>query len=148
VTVAYLSRRPIDVAGLASQVESASRGAVVSFAGLVRDHHAGRAVLRLEYSAYEPMAEAECARIVAETEDRWPVAVVLRHRLGELAIGETAVAVAVAAAHRGDAFEACRHMIEEVKRRVPIWKREHYADGSVAWVDPTASAGAQPATSP
>ena len=144
----HLSRRPLDAASIASQVESASRGAVVSFAGLVRDHHGGRVVVRLEYSAYEPMAEAECARIIAEAEARWPVAVALRHRLGELAIGETAVAVAAAAAHRGDAFEACRHVIEEVKRRVPIWKREHYADGSVAWVDPTASAGVQPATSP
>lgn len=142
--MAYLSRRPIDVAELAAHVESASRGAVVSFVGLVRDHHGGRAVVRLEYSAYEPMAEAECARIIAEAEARWPVAVALRHRVGELAIGETAVAVAAAAAHRGEAFDACRRVIEEVKSRVPIWKREYYADGSVAWVDPTASAGIRP----
>lgn len=141
----FLSRTPLDVGHLAPQVESASRGAVVSFAGVVRNHHGGRAVVRLEYSAYEPMAEAECARIVAETEARWPVAVALRHRLGELAIGDTAVAVLAGAAHRGDAFEACRHVIEQVKSRVPIWKREYYADGSVAWVDPTAPAGGQSA---
>lgn len=146
--MAFLSRRPLDVTVLVTEVESPSRGAVVSFAGLVRDHHGGRAVLRLEYSAYEPMAEAECARIVAETEARWPVAVALRHRLGELAIGETAVAVAAAAAHRGDAFESCRHVIEQVKSRVPIWKREYYADGSVAWVDPTAPAAVQLAALP
>ena len=133
----YLSRQSIDASELSRAVESAGRGAVVSFVGLVRDHHAGRGVLRLEYSSYEPMAEAECARIVAETEARWPVTVALAHRLGQLAIGETAVAVAVAAAHRGDAFEACRHVIEAVKRQVPIWKREYYTDGAVAWVDPT-----------
>lgn len=135
----YLSRRPIDASELSRSVESAGRGAVVSFVGLVRDHHAGRGVLRLEYSSYEPMAEAECARILAETEARWPVTVALTHRLGQLAIGETAVAVAVAAAHRGEAFEACRHVIEAVKRQVPIWKREYYTDGAVAWVDPTVS---------
>jgi molybdopterin synthase catalytic subunit len=141
--MAYLSRQAIDISGLSHQVEAESRGAVVTFVGLVRDHHAGRAVVRLEYSAYEPMAEAECARIVAEAEARWAVAVALRHRLGELSIGETAVGVAVAAAHRGDAFEACRHVIEAVKRLVPIWKREYYADGSVAWVDPTTAGGVQ-----
>jgi molybdopterin synthase catalytic subunit len=149
----HLSRQPIDVSDLSRQVEAASRGAVVTFVGLVRDHHAGRGVVRLEYSAYELMAEAECARIVAEAEARWAVAVALSHRLGELAIGETAVAVAVAAAHRGDAFDACRHVIEAVKCQVPIWKREYYADGSVAWVDPTTAGGVQPtgvqpATSP
>ena len=146
--MAFLSARPLEVAALAAEVESSGRGAVVSFAGLVRDHHGGRAVVRLEYSAYEPMAEAECARIVAEAEARWPVAVALRHRLGELAVGETAVAAVASAAHRGEAFEACRHVIEQVKSRVPIWKREYYADGSVAWVDPTTPAGAQSASSP
>ena len=146
--MAHLSRRPIDVPGLTAQVESPSRGAIASFIGLVRDHHEGRSVLRLEYSAYEPMAEAECIRIIADAEARWPVAVALRHRLGALAVGETAVAVVVAADHRGDAFDACRHVIEQVKNRVPIWKREYYADGSVAWVDPTAPAGVQPAASP
>ena len=86
--------------------------------------------MRLEYSAYDAMAEAECARIVAETEARWPVTVALRHRIGALEVGDMAVAIAVAAAHRDEAFAACRHVIEEVKRRVPIWKREYYADGT------------------
>ena len=84
------------------------------------------------------MAEAECAQIVRETEARWSVAVSLMHRVGSLSVGDVAVAVFVAAAHRGDAFDACRHVIETVKGQVPIWKREYYADGSVAWVDPTA----------
>ena len=90
--------------------------------------------MELEYSAYAAMAEAECARIVEETERRWPVRVALRHRIGLLAIGDAAVAIAVAGAHRDEAFAACRHVIEELKRRVPIWKRERYADGTVEWV--------------
>jgi molybdopterin synthase catalytic subunit len=133
----YLSQAPLDAAWLAGEVETASRGAVVTFQGLVRDHHAGRRVVGLEYSAYEPMAEAVCDEIVREAESRWPVAVALAHRLGALEIGEAAVVVAAAGAHRDEAFAACRFVIEEVKRRVPIWKRERYADGSDAWVDPT-----------
>jgi molybdopterin synthase catalytic subunit len=143
--VAFLTDRPLALEPLIADVQSRSRGAVASFLGTVRDHHAGRAVERLEYEAYEPMAELECGRIVEETERRWPVAVALRHRLGRLEIGDTAVAVAVAGAHRDESFAACRHVIEEVKRRVPIWKRELYADGTVAWVDPT-RAGAESAS--
>ncbi len=93
------------------------------------------------------MAEQECARIVAEAESRWPVRVALEHRIGGLEIGDAAVAVAVGGAHRQETFEACRFVIEEVKRRVPIWKKEFYRDGSVEWVDPThASSSATPAT--
>jgi molybdopterin synthase catalytic subunit len=83
------------------------------------------------------MAEAECVRIVTEAESRWPVAVALRHRIGRLEVGDTAVGIAVAGAHRDEAFAACRYVIEEVKRRVPIWKREMYLDGTEEWVDPT-----------
>ncbi len=132
--MAYLSTVPLDLATLVAEVESAERGAVASFLGLVRDHHGGRAVRRLEYSAYAPMAEAECARILAEGEARWPVRIALRHRVGALEIGEVAVAVAAGSAHRDEAFAACRYVIEEVKRRVPIWKKEFYADGRVEWV--------------
>jgi molybdopterin synthase catalytic subunit len=132
--VSHLTTTPIDVNELIGQVQSPERGGFASFLGTVRNHHAGREVLRLDYHAYEPMAEAECARIVAEAESRWPVAVALRHRVGALEIGETAVAVVAAAAHRAEAFVACRHVIEELKRRVPIWKREQFADGTVGWV--------------
>ena len=135
----FLTSDPIELAPLLAGVQSPSRGGVSLFLGQVRDHHDGRSVVRLDYSAYGPMAEAECARIVAEAEQRWDVAVVLRHRVGSLAVGDMAVAVVVASPHRADAFAACRHVIEEVKRRVPIWKREHYADGTVTWVDPTAT---------
>jgi molybdopterin synthase catalytic subunit len=80
------------------------------------------------------MAEAELARIVAEAESRWDVAVAVQHRIGSLEIGDAAVAVAVASGHREEAFVACRYVIEEVKGRVPIWKKEYFADGTVVWV--------------
>lgn len=137
----YLTERPIDVELLIERVESDSRGGIAVFLGTVRDHHAGRKVERLEYSAYGAMAEAECARIVAEAERTWGTTVALEHRVGALGIGDISVAVAAAAPHRDEAFAACRYVIDEMKRRVPIWKREHYTDGSVAWVDPTAPGG-------
>jgi molybdopterin synthase catalytic subunit len=136
--VGFVTADPIELALLIAEVQASERGGIASFLGLVRDHHEGRTVLRLDYSAYGPMAEAECGRIVAEAEGRWRVRVALRHRVGTLAVGDAAVAVAAAAAHRDEAFAACRYVIEEVKRRVPVWKREYYADGTVVWVDPTA----------
>jgi molybdopterin synthase catalytic subunit len=143
MTMAFLTPDTIELASLVATVESPERGAIACFLGVVRNHHGNRAVVRLHYSAYGPMAEAECARIVAEAESRWQVVVALRHRTGRLEVGETAVAIAAASAHRDEAFAACRWVIEEVKRRVPIWKQEFYADGSVAWVDPT-TVGAVP----
>jgi len=133
----YLTEREIDLELLIERVESADRGAVVTFLGTVRNHHEGHEVERLEYSAYGPMAELECERIRAEAEQRWGAAVALEHRIGALGIGDVSVAIAAAAPHRDEAFAACRHVIEQLKRRVPIWKREHFADGTVAWVDPT-----------
>lgn len=139
--MAYLTSVPIGLGPLLDSVQSASRGAVACFLGTVRNHHGGREVLRLDYSAYVPMAEAELARIVAEAESRWDVAVAVRHRIGSLEIGDAAVAVAVASGHRDEAFVACRYVIEEVKRRVPIWKREFFADGTVEWVGAGGEAG-------
>jgi molybdopterin synthase catalytic subunit len=138
--VAYLTHEPIELAPLLRAVAAPERGGIATFLGLVRNQHEGRAVLGLDYSAYAPMAEAECARIVEEAERRWPARVALRHRVGSLEIGDVAVAVAAAAAHRDAAFAACRYLIEETKSRVPIWKKELYADGTVAWVDPTRNA--------
>ncbi|MDX2193228.1 MAG: molybdenum cofactor biosynthesis protein MoaE [Gemmatimonadales bacterium] len=140
----HLSHEPLDLGQLVASVTRADRGGIATFLGLVRDHHGGRAVAALEYSAYEPMAEAESARIVAEAEARWPCEVVLVHRLGALRIGDAAVAVVAASAHRDAAFLACRYVIEEVKARVPIWKRETYADGTVDWVDPTRAVAPPP----
>ncbi len=136
--MAILTAETIDVHSVLAMVQSPSRGGIASFVGVVRDHHQGRSVVRLTYSAYAPMVEAECARVVSEAEQRWPVTVALRHRIGTLEVGEVAIAVAVGAGHRDAAFEACRHVVDEVKRRAPIWKRELYADGGTAWVDPTA----------
>jgi len=130
----YLTSSPIELAALLAAVQSPERGALASFLGLVRNHQDGRRVLRLEYSAYGPMAEAVFQEIALEAESRWDVAVALQHRVGSLAVGDTAVAVVAASAHREEAFLACRYVIEEVKRRVPVWKREYYADGSVTWV--------------
>ncbi len=130
----FLKATAIELGALIAQVESPARGGVACFLGLVRNRQGGRQVQRLEYSAYEAMAEAECARIVVEAEDRWDCAVALAHRIGPLEVGDTAVGIAAASAHREAAFAACRYVIEEVKRRVPIWKREFFADGAVEWV--------------
>lgn len=128
---------PIDPGAVIASVRTPSHGGIASFVGFVRDHHAGRAVLGLEYSAYGPMAEAEMARIADEARSRWAAEVSLVHRVGRLEVGDVAVAIAVSTPHRAAAFEACRHVIEEVKRRVPIWKKEFFADGSTEWVDPS-----------
>ena len=135
--------RPLDLAALVESITAPDRGAVVTFVGVVRDHHDGRRVTGLSYSSYEPMADSECEAIRAEAERRWPVRVAVVHRLGDLEIGDAAVAIVAASAHRDEAFAACRHVIEEVKRRVPIWKRERFADGTEEWVDPTAQGTAR-----
>ncbi len=143
----FLTSDPIDLSPLIASVASPARGGITSFVGVVRDHHGGRRVLRLHYTAYGPMAEAECGRIVAEAEARWPAKIALRHRLGALEVGETAIAVVAGAGHRDAAFEACRYVVEEVKQRLPIWKQEFYADGGIEWVDPTAARRTVPAES-
>src|SRR4051794_17782951 len=130
----YLTADPIDLGTLLALVQSPRHGGIASFLGCVRDHQAGRSVLRLEYSAYNPMAEAECSRVLGEAESKWDCVVALKHRTGTLHIGDVAVAIVAASAHRDEAFAACRYVIEEVKRRVPIWKRELFVDGSEEWV--------------
>ena len=136
VAVARLVREPIDPAALLAAVAHAGAGALTTFFGAVRDVNVGRPVTGIDYDAYEPMAASELAAIASEAADRWSGArIALAHRVGTLAIGELSVGIAVAHAHRAPAFEACRFAIEEIKRRVPIWKREHYVDGSREWVD-------------
>lgn len=144
----FLAQTPIELASLLAAVSAPDRGGIATFLGVVRNHQDGRAVLRLEYSAYEPMAERESAAIVAEAQSRWPVKLALVHRLGRLILGDIAVAIAASAAHRGEAFDACRYTIEEVKRRVPIWKKEYYADGTIAWVDPARPSDSMIAAAP
>jgi len=131
----YLTRSPIQLNSLIAQVVSPDRGGIAAFLGTVRDHHGGRMVRALSYSAYDPMAESVSGEIVAEAAARWPVRIALQHRLGDLSIGDVAVAIAVAGGHRDEAFAACRYVIEELKRRVPIWKSETYADGTVEWAN-------------
>ena len=144
----HLQHDPLDPAALVASVSAPDRGALATFIGLVRDHHGGRDVLGLEYSAYGAMAEATCAAIVAEAERQWRVRIALAHRLGGLVVGEAAVVVVAASAYREAAFDACRWVIEAVKAQVPIWKREQYRDGTEAWVDPTAPGGTMPTGEP
>lgn len=109
-------------------------GATVTFIGTVRDHGRGKPVTHLEYEAYEAAAEMGMAEIGEEIRARWPVAgVAIAHRVGSLAIGEASVVICVSSAHRDAAFAACQYAIERIKEIVPIWKKEHYADGS-AWL--------------
>jgi len=125
-----LQREPIDLAAL--HASSPADGALCLFVGVVRNENAGKAVLRLEYEAYEEMALPSMADIESETRGRWPgTEVKIVHRLGPLAIGEASVAVAVASPHRAEAFAACRYAIDTLKAKVPIWKKEFYADGSL-----------------
>src|SRR3954471_11806565 len=132
-----LTQAPIDYHALTEQVRRPGCGAVVTFLGTVRDLTGGRETVALDYEAYPGMAEKKLAEIEADTRARWPVGeIALVHRLGRLMVGEVSVAVAVSCPHRGEAFDACRHAIDRLKELVPIWKREHWADGSTEWVHP------------
>ncbi len=132
-----LSETAIDPVVLSSQLENFGTGAIVTFEGRVRDHNDGRAVRGLAYQAYAELAEAEGAKIMKEARARFEIScAVCVHRVGELVLGELAVWVGVGAAHRDAAFAACRYIIDEVKSRVPIWKREHYSEGQPEWLHP------------
>lgn len=123
-------------AALARALADAHAGACVTFEGWVRAHNDGHPVLALDYEAYAPLAEKEGARILAEAREKFSiVGAVCIHRVGSLHIGDLAVWVGVSAAHRGAAFDACRFVIDETKARVPIWKKEHYADGATTWIN-------------
>ncbi|MEJ2603056.1 MAG: molybdenum cofactor biosynthesis protein MoaE [Gammaproteobacteria bacterium] len=130
-----ISPHPIVPGELQTALAAPAAGACVGFEGRVRDHNEGRSVVRLEYEAYAPLAEREGARIIAEAAERWPI-IEARcvHRTGVLEIGDCAVWVGVVSPHRDEAFAACRYIIDEVKVRLPIWKKEHYADGDSGWV--------------
>jgi molybdopterin synthase catalytic subunit len=130
---APLALEPL-VSAVASQSDGVD-GAIVTFLGLVRNHNQGRRVQHLEYEAYEPLALKAFARIDEEVRGRWPgVRIALHHRTGRLAIGEASVAIVTASPHRGDAFVACRYVIERVKQIVPVWKREYFEGGDV-WIE-------------
>ncbi len=134
-----ISALTIDVQALKAELKHEQAGAFICFEGWVRNHHAGRAVQALGYQAYAALAETEGEKIVWEACERFGILDVrCVHRVGDLAIGDCAVWVGVSAAHRDAAFAACRYVIDEVKQRVPIWKKERYEDGSSDWLHPTA----------
>ena len=133
--VTGLTREPIPTDALVAVAKQGSDGAVVVFDGIVRDNTRGRRTLYLDYEAYEEMAAKQIAELAAQAIERFGVrAVMLVHRLGRLQIGETSVLIVVASAHRGAAFEACRWLIDTLKKTVPIWKKETFVDGAV-WAD-------------
>ena len=118
-----------------ARVKGPGMGGIVTFVGAVRDHARGRSIRHLEYEAYSEMAVREMDKIAAQAAQRWPgVRVAIGHRSGHLEVGDVAVVVAAAAPHRAEAFEACRFGIEELKRDVPIWKKEALATGEADWV--------------
>jgi molybdopterin synthase catalytic subunit len=141
-----LTDQPIDAAALVAEVSRGANGAVLLFVGTVRDVNDGRSVTGIEYSAYRSMAEREMAAIVREASEKFATPdIVVEHRLGELAIGDASVAIAVAHARRGAAYDASRYVIEQLKKRVPIWKLEHYVDGTREWVNASGQQAVEPA---
>ncbi len=130
-----LVETPICGAEIVAQLKAPEDGAVVIFDGIVRNHSAGRRTLYLDYEAYQPMALAKMREIGAEIRRKFPIhRIAMMHRLGRLEIGETSVFIAISSPHRRAAFDACRFAIDTLKRTVPIWKKEYFADGAV-WAE-------------
>lgn len=130
----YLTDDPIDATAIVQRVMRPTDGAYVLFEGVVRNHHDGRAVESIFYDAYRPMAEKEIDAIVREIGARYPeVALAVVHRLGHLIVGDSSIAIVASSPHRAEAFEACRMMIDRIKEKVPIWKKERGPDGE-EWV--------------
>lgn len=135
-TKLVISADPLDVAELAGGIGSPASGASVVFTGTARDHAPGKTgVTHLDYEAYPEQVEAKIAEVVADARERWPVLhVTVAHRTGRVDVGDPSVVVAVSSAHRGDAFEAARYIIDELKERAPIWKKEHWSGGA-EWIE-------------
>ncbi|MCH7987666.1 MAG: molybdenum cofactor biosynthesis protein MoaE [Planctomycetes bacterium] len=132
-----LTHDEIDYTTLTESVRSDQAGAVVLFLGTVREMTNGRQTTALDYDAYPEMAEAKIAELIDEAREKWPIEQVgIIHRLGHLQLGDISVAVALSCPHRRQAFEAGRFLIDELKVRVPIWKKENWADGTTEWVHP------------
>jgi molybdopterin synthase catalytic subunit len=133
-------RTPLDPAAALAEVGNVANGASILFVGTVRELNEGRAVSGIEYAAYQSMAARELDMIVTEAASRFGTDdIVVDHRIGQLGLGEASVVIAVGHAHRAEAYDASRFVIEELKRRVPIWKREEYVDGTREWVNPAAA---------
>jgi molybdopterin synthase catalytic subunit len=137
----YLSSEPIDVGALVAETRP-SDGALCLFVGVVRDNNDGRETTAIEYQAYGEMAEREMSRLAEALVRDFPaVKVVMRHRVGRLAVGDASVAIAAVSPHRAEAFAACRAAIDRLKTTVPIWKKEFHPDGTSDWVDPSRAHG-------
>ena len=131
-----ITRDPLDAAAILAEVGAAEDGAVLLFQGIVRNHNGGRPVTGIRYESYESMAEKVLAEIAREAAERLGTdRIVVAHRVGELGIGEASVVIAVSSPHRAEAFDAGRYIIEEIKKRLPVWKDELYADGDRGWVE-------------
>ncbi len=129
-----LSPTPLDPTQLGADFTAPGAGALVCFEGRVRDNNDEKSVIALEYEAYEPLCRAEMEKIFTETRDRFQtIDIKAAHRTGKLKVGELAVWVGVLATHRDEAFAACRYTIDELKKRLPVWKKEYYADGTSQW---------------
>jgi len=136
LNVFRITQQAIDAADLRAALQDPACGAYVQFEGWVRDHNEGQQVLRLEYEVYEPLAIREGERILAEAKQRFGVRrAAAVHRGGLLELTDLAVLVGVSSPHRGEAFDACRYIIDQLKIRLPIWKKEHYANGQAEWVN-------------
>jgi len=134
--VISVSKSPIDPDALRRELIDPAAGAYCSFEGWVRNLNEGQTVLRLEYEAYAPLAISEGEKVLAAAQEKWPhLHAHCVHREGLLEIGDCAVWVGVSSPHRDEAFQACRYIIDEIKVRLPIWKKEHYVDGNSGWVN-------------
>jgi molybdopterin synthase catalytic subunit len=133
---AAIVSEPLDINRLTREATLDSCGAIAVFLGIVRATNDGRAVTGIEYSSYDAMAQREMTTILGEATEQFGIeAGVIEHRIGELAVGDASVAVVVAHAHRGRAMDALRYVIDETKKRAPVWKLEHYVDGTREWVN-------------
>ncbi|MGH2442567.1 MAG: molybdenum cofactor biosynthesis protein MoaE [Chloroflexota bacterium] len=139
---------PLSIARCIDAVRVPGAGGIATFIGCVRDTSEGKRIDHLEYEAYESMVMDKLAQVVSEASGRWPIlAIAIQHRIGSLAIGDDAVAIAVATPHRAEAFESCRYVIDRLKEIVPIWKKEFSEDGAV-WVGGPAIENPQPNLGP
>jgi molybdopterin synthase catalytic subunit len=127
---------PIELQEVYDLADNGANGAVIVMSGMVRNQTDGRPVEYLEYQAYEPMALRVFEQIANEVSQKWPIVTrtIIHHRVGKLRIGEVSVLIAVGAPHRGEAFAACQYTIDTLKHQAPIWKKEHWSDGSSSWV--------------
>ena len=131
-----ISFAPLDLDAIYALVDDPANGAIVVMSGMVRNQTDGKAVIALEYQAYEPMTIQVFRQIAADIRGRWPEVthVAIHHRTGKLAIGDISVLVAIGCPHRAEAFAACQYAIDTLKHNAPIWKKEHWADGATSWV--------------